>query len=808
MMRQPVSRITFDRRRGFLGVHLQEGAPFVDASWNEGADIAWSLLRDAIIASGLEGTAGRELRIAPITDHDGRLRNLTVCGTSPDPSVPPRPFYCDGLPVLWLADLPIDAQPIGDAFRADATSDTHTPSHGTWIDLLQPVPYQIVLRARIAVFDRLDDRYLDDPGLDTPRGTFRKRVVGEVRVRKVGAAQPAASNVRLSVDGSYRSELNALYRVELDDATGTAPTAPAASILWDPDAAATVARVVDTAAAGDRKVHLDTTDGFDAGFVRFEGPGIGPELYRVLKAPGAETSAIQVTRHRCDRAERSLAAWQVDGQRTDFPPDHFAATFLFPAPVQAGDVLRDLPAALNISNGQQPCDATVVAVVSFDGARNAVKLTLRRAAPGDRAARALSITGWQADGPAVPATDGSFTAVLVAPPSIADGDLVLALPAALGNPGTGPWIAEKVAFQGPKVSVAFGPAGLAQDLRLLDTDRTSTLRAEARQGDTTLVVDDRADWTVGMRVTITGQPPPPGATGAPTLTTAEERAIVRIEHFAAGLAPSDHRRFSTHAKAVMVVRLDQPLSNDHAFDSEDVIPERVIRARRFAGHTCRLPIERVNPARDGAASIANFSSGQPLAEGLSLHLTIESSEPEPQIVRGDGWHFAARGDGWFETRLFAPVEEAAASEVPLAQLTVTGDHHELIDLRPLPAALAVDDELARITAAASTLTDLLGDDPAAPLARVVARLAGTPRVQSTLLPRLGDLARVQSSRLAAGAAPRSWLDRLYHAVTEVEVPESPPRRQLATIAFALGGLAFAFAAEPPPAPSAPAKPSP
>src|ERR1043166_8547497 len=94
--------------------------------------------------------------------------------------------------------------------------------------------------------------------------TFRKRVVGEVRIRKTTAPQLAVSNVQLSIDGTYRSDLNALYRVELDAATGTL-AAPAASVLWDPDAAATVARILDNAVAGDRRVDVDPTDGFDAG---------------------------------------------------------------------------------------------------------------------------------------------------------------------------------------------------------------------------------------------------------------------------------------------------------------------------------------------------------------------------------------------------------------------------------------------------------------------------------------------------------------------------------------------------------------
>jgi hypothetical protein len=791
-MLQPVSRIAFDRRRGYLGVHLQEGALFVDAAWNEGADIAWSLLRDAIIAGGLAGTSGRELRIEPIVDPAGRLINLSVCGTSTDPALPPRPFYAGGLPVLWLADLPIDAQPLGAAFRAEATGDTHIPADGTWIDLLQDLPYDIVLRARVATLDRLDDPFLDDRGLDAPRGTFRKRVIAEVHIRKAGAPRPpATTNLRLSVDGSYRSELNVLYRVELDSLTGP-PASPgaSASVLWDPDAAATVARVIDTATEGARLIMVDTTEGFDDGFVRFEGPDIAPDLYRVAKAPGAEAAKIQVTRHRCDRAERSLAAWQPSGQRRDLAPDRFEATFIVPAPVQTGDVLRSLPEALNLGWPE----AKVVAVAAFDALRNAVTLTLRRATPEQASPRALAIADWSADRPAVEAVDGTRSAQLIAPPPIQAGDVVVALPPSLGTPDTGPWVALKVTPQQSQITVVFGPAGLAHDLRTQDTDRRATLRAPARQFDTTLTVDARTDWTVGMRVSIGKQVTDPDATDARAITPRDERTIARIERVA---APS--------ARPTMLVRLDQPLSNDHAAD-EDVIPERRIRARRFAGHTCRLAIDSVDPTGDGVASIANFSSALALPDGLSLHLTRESSDGPAHVVRGDGWHFAARSDGWFETRLFAPVEEALASEVALARLSVTPRHHELIDLRPLPAALAMDEDLARIASAATTLAAILGDDPVTDALRDAAALAGYSRVQRRLLQRLDELAHVEPSRLRTSAACRRWLEQLGHAVTSVAT-DDPTRRQLATIAFAISGLAFAFAAEPLSSPAAPSTPS-
>jgi hypothetical protein len=258
----------------------------------------------------------------------------------------------------------------------------------------------------------------------------------------------------------------------------------------------------------------------------------------------------------------------------------------------------------------------------------------------------------------------------------------------------------------------------------------------------------------------------------------------------------------------MAVRLDLPLSHNHD-SGDDAVPERLIRVRRYAGHRCKQPIDRVDPALAGAASIANFSSGLALPHGLSIHLTLDRSAGAPHLTRGDGWNFAARSDGFVETRLFAAVDDEPASEVALAQLTLSAHGHELIDLRPVPAGLAVDDQLARIQEAASTIAGALGEDPASPAVRHAAALAGHPRVQPGLVLRLGELAHTHHTKLHGSAACRYWLDRLREAVHAVAAGHEPTRRQLAAISFALDGLAFAFTtAQPPHRPAPPTQPQP
>jgi hypothetical protein len=146
--------------------------------------------------------------------------------------------------------------------------------------------------------------------------------------------------------------------------------------------------------------------------------------------------------------------------------------------------------------------------------------------------------------------------------------------------------------------------------------------------------------------------------------------------------------------------------------------------------------------------------------------------------------------------MYAPVEDPPASELALAQLTINAEGYALIDLRPVPAALAIDDELARIGAAATALAESLGNDPAVKLVAEIARLTAYPRVQPQLLLRLEQLVVAQHSKLYLSPPCRAWLDRLARAVNDVTPGDdasggsAPTRRQIAAIGFAIGGLAY------------------
>lgn len=317
-MSQPISRNSFVRERGYLGVYLQEGAPFVDAYWNESSDVAWSLLRDAIRASGLEGTAGPELRIVPVLDQ-GKTINLIV-------QAGPLPFYCNGLPIYWPRDRPIDAQDIElgaielpEPEGAAIANDTEgSSSKKTWLDKLTPgTNYLVYLAARVDAIDGMLRRDLDDPGIAAERGSFRKRVRAEVRVTKAKQEnqteleKPPVTNLCLSVEGSYRADTNALFRVELRDALSQDRFD--FGVLWDDAGGAVVALVTESGLLkkGTCKLRLSSTEGFAIGqLVRFEGTLVASpaQLYTIKDRDG---DSITIDPHHC--SEKMPAAENRDG---------------------------------------------------------------------------------------------------------------------------------------------------------------------------------------------------------------------------------------------------------------------------------------------------------------------------------------------------------------------------------------------------------------------------------------------------------------------------------------------------------------
>ncbi|WP_437729239.1 hypothetical protein [Sorangium sp. So ce861] len=695
-MKQPVSRNSFDRLRGYLGVYLQEGAPLVDACWNEGSDIHRSLLRDAVRDAGLEGAAGIELRIDPILE-DGALKGLVARGG-------PGRFYCGGLPVLWPASRRIDAQDVDQ----EPLSLDNLPSG---------VPHTIYLEAWVDAVDALDRPDLDDPGLGAERGSFRARVRSRVRV---GEPDTKPTNVLLTVQGSYVSDVNVLYRVELLSCSGSTAT-----LVWDAAGGAVAARVTDLAKAYATQVQLGSTEGFEPGtYVRFEGLGLDRERVYVYRVTGRDANAIMIEGHDC---EPTLSMADCKGVSI-----------------------------------REEGDGGYVLVVEDPG----------EGGPGERFPPSSLVKDLPRD------------LEIQAPPRV--------------------WRIAEVARGDGATTFTLMPNGLVEALDPWNTEHASELVVPAHPFHTCIEVAARLPWVEGMRVRIHAAKADAkrrydlecidtesGAhcrPGDDTVGSYEDRTVVRIIRHEGG-------HHGEGGGATMTLRLDRPLSFDHG-ERDKVVPERLIRARRYQGHACRVPIDTLDPSFQPATRCPEgpYSLGGTLAlpSGLSLRLSVDGAEPT--VVRGDGWTFAARAGGWVEAPVFAPVDEVPRGWAKLAELTLSEEGgYELVDLRPVPAPRAHHGWLAILGEAAGEIATLLGDDEGASTASWIGAMARYPRAQRQLVPAIASLASRRPERFDGSAACVRALEALGRAAAAVADAESPTDAELSRISAVMERLAVVLA---------------
>lgn len=571
-MKQLISRRSFDPRRGDLGVYLQEGAPFVDSTWNEATDLLAARIGALAADGGIAGGPGQILAIQSVLAEDGQsLANLIVKGGK-------GRFYCGGVPILWPEDRRIDAQDLEQAWFVDGVDRPKDPCT-SWLSALDVgKAYTVYAIARTAFVDDLDEPDLDDPGLDAERGSFRARARAEIRVGTDPAALPR-TNLRLTVQGTYIADANALYWVELValDARGKS-----ASLLWDDAGAGLVALVPSRVKQGDMRVPLSQTDGFEPGsFVRFEGEGVGETLYEVVRK---DAGSITVTRHDCGAAPKDISSFSVGS-------------------------LRALP----------------------DGS---IEITLH--------------DDFKGKGPSTVIEVGDTVRGVRATPDPGSESIVYAVK----NRGS----------ESGAVVYTLVPTGLVDRLDpWYSDDRATRLVGDAHAFKHCVEVELRPMWTEGTCVRF--------AKGALRLDEVEDRSVVRI---------------AQHA-TTMTLRLDRPLSYPHGREAR-VLPQRLIKARRYAGHACAADVVDIDPSKPDGLEIPGL--GVKLPSGLSLHLTFEPTTERtavPTAVPGDGWTFAARASGWVETRAFAPVLEGPGGVTPLARLTLTGGGaFTLEDIRPTP----------------------------------------------------------------------------------------------------------------------------
>ena len=674
-MKQLISRDPSARPSDTDAVYVQEGAPLTDALWNEAVDTASSGLRSVILDSGLHGTAGAELRVEPILDPNLGL-DLVLKGG-------PGRFYCDGLCVVWPADLHLseqscacDARPLREVLAADPTA-----------------PVFVWLEARAVFLDEHDLPALRDPAVQSERGSFRRAIRACVHVAAVhdvpgalvpkltaieGVAPylagkllkvpPPATDVRLTVQGAYASEENLHYLVELIAKRTQLDTYTyGVELLWDDRAASVVTRLASDAAEQALEIEVQSSEGFEPGhFIRLEGDGVDDQIYEITRV---DDYRLGIRRRLCD-------------------PVHSLAELAIVAAQVSGDPNK--PASLNITLMLNGANELAVGDLVTDLSRGPDAATLPFF---DHPWKIVEIGG---DG-------GKDESILTLVPHFG-------LTAALS-----PW---------------------GEPLALMK---------HARIHEHCVVVENKACWKPGTRIRISGRPRARAA-GDPCwrpedidadhecwparepLFRDEDRTITWIERCGEAVVCCDTRH------TTMTLRLDVPLAADHSKCCDEVRPARDIKVRRYAGHACEARLQALWPCCDDTGGVCCLVPSLTLPSGLEVVLTYRGGGGS-HFTRGDTWSFAARAGGWYETRVFAPPQAALVGLAPLAMILRDHDKQppeQYFDLRAIPAAHDQTALLAEIAQSSEELATYTNGVTRQRLTQVKA-LALFPRLQTNLL---------------------------------------------------------------------------
>lgn len=341
------SRLTFDVRKDYSGVQLQQGRPLTDADWNEqGAAIARR------IQAGMLDTVGRAVvpRALPegfrITLDAGQL------------TIGRGRMYVDGLlvenhgvaPTAWDTQLAesFGSAPTPFAKQPYAPVATALPTAGTWIAYLDVWQREV---------SPLQDRALPEKALGGVDTTTRVQTVWQVKLHQAGATRTdgrsvncanalqndaawgqlvAAPSSRLSsttaaVPGEpdpclippgagYKGLENQLYRVEIHQGG----TAALASFKWSRDNASVetrVARIVDATHVIVDSIGKDEVLKFsDGDWIEFvdetrELSGQAGELRRIRVGGGVDAATRRITLDKALPATAEFAAGVPDAAR-------------------------------------------------------------------------------------------------------------------------------------------------------------------------------------------------------------------------------------------------------------------------------------------------------------------------------------------------------------------------------------------------------------------------------------------------------------------------------------------------------------
>jgi hypothetical protein len=266
------SRTTYDRRKHYSGVLMQQGRVQLDADWNEQRDIAVhflrALARDVIGPHG--GPAGG-FELARAVDSKG-------AGIPYDFTIAPGHYYVDGILCENDGRWPAGATaPAPFAYRHQPDyplpADEELQADGAYLVYLDVWEREIIA---------LQDDDIREVGLGGPDTAARSKVIWQVRVLSVKGAydfdedhparylqskRPPLTTGRLrakalqeqlsddpcivSPGAGYRGQENRLYRVEIH----REGTAPHATFKWSRDNGAAVLAIAGT---GDSSVTVES----------------------------------------------------------------------------------------------------------------------------------------------------------------------------------------------------------------------------------------------------------------------------------------------------------------------------------------------------------------------------------------------------------------------------------------------------------------------------------------------------------------------------------------------------------------------
>ncbi len=262
-MSEHISRNTYRSSNGFLGVFIEEGAPIVDADWNEAQDIQWNLIRTVARDAQLVGSRGETFKVIDPSSGDGQI--VVLRGGR-------RPFYVDGIPIVWPRNRPLTLD----------VSDGH---------------YHLSLMVRVETLGVADRPILRDPAIrSSARSSFRRSPRLSLELRRVTHAREAQrsrpaplpqSEIELTVIGSYHGP-NAYYRIEL---LGVNAGGRLADVLWDPENSAYRSEVTNLDLYSDIPfIEVSDPRGLEQGhFIRLEGPGF---FERMTQWPDVVTQGL------------------------------------------------------------------------------------------------------------------------------------------------------------------------------------------------------------------------------------------------------------------------------------------------------------------------------------------------------------------------------------------------------------------------------------------------------------------------------------------------------------------------------------